>query len=60
MHLLRIEAQEHLEPFKYQSGDDISVRYEKNLFSLLPFDKILENQLSLLIQPSRKYNPVYD
>ena len=51
-HLLRIEAQKHFEPFEYKLGDDILSIYEKNLISLLPFDKISDNQLSLLIQPS--------
>jgi hypothetical protein len=51
-HVLRIKALEHFEPFEFQSGDDIVVRYEMNLISLLPFDKISETQLSLLIKPS--------
>jgi hypothetical protein len=51
-HLLFIQAQKHFEPFEYKSGDDVLSTYEKNLFSLLPFDKIIENQLSLLIRPS--------
>lgn len=50
--LLHIEAQNHFEPFEYKSEDDILSRYEKNLFSILPFDKITETQLSLLIRPS--------
>ena len=51
--LLHIEAQKHFEPFEYRSGDDdIVSRYEKNLFTLLPFDEIIESQLSLLIKPS--------
>lgn len=50
--LLQIEDQKHFEPFEYESGDDVSSRYEKNLASLLPFDKISESELSLLIKPA--------
>jgi|GEM_PF-6422074 len=50
--LLHIEAQKHFEPFEYKGGDDIVSTYEKNLFAILPFDKIIENQFSLIIKPS--------
>lgn len=53
--LLHIEAQNYFEPFEYRSGEDILARYERNLFSLLPFDKLSEGELSVLIQPS--FNP---
>jgi hypothetical protein len=52
MHVLRIKALEHFEPFEYHSGGDMVDRYEKNIINILPFDKISENQLSLLIKPS--------
>ena len=53
--LLHLEAQNYFEPFEHRLGDDILARYERNLFSLLPFDKISEGELSVLIQPS--FNP---
>lgn len=52
MHVFRINALEDFEPFEYHSGDDMVAKYEKNLITILPFDKISENQLSLLIKPS--------
>jgi hypothetical protein len=52
MHILRLEAQNHFEPFKQKVGNDISSVYEQRLHSLLPFDNIFETQLSLLIKPS--------
>jgi hypothetical protein len=52
MYVFRIKALEHFEPFEYHSGDDMVARYKTNLISLLPFDKISESQLSLLIKPS--------
>lgn len=50
--LLHMEAQNYFEPFEYPSGNDTLARYKKNLYSLLPFDKISEVQLSVLIRPS--------
>ncbi|MCS3801430.1 hypothetical protein [Niastella sp. OAS944] len=50
--LLHIEAQKYFEPFEYETGNDVSSRYENNLAELLPFDKISESELSLIIKPA--------
>ena len=51
-YLLNIEDQNYFEPFAFDVSDDMTSIYKRNLYELLPFNKVREDELSFLIKPS--------
>jgi hypothetical protein len=51
-HLLNLDDENYFEPFESKSANDSISRYKLNLFNILEFQKIEDNQFYFLVMPS--------